>query len=97
MTTENFTYWLQGFFEISDEKFLNVKQVQVIKDNLALVFNKQTPDKNEEQVLIEISKNLSLHHTLGVVDLTEKVPLSKSKWTEQDLSNHLKIERIVSC
>ncbi len=45
MTTEQFTYWLQGFFEISDNKKLNEKQVQIIKDHLALVFEKQTPDR----------------------------------------------------
>lgn len=46
MTSENFTYWLQGFFEISDSSKLDEKQVQIIKDHLALVFNKITPDRN---------------------------------------------------
>lgn len=46
MTPENFTYWLQGFFEISDSKKLDEKQVQIIKDHLALVFNKVTPDRS---------------------------------------------------
>jgi hypothetical protein len=46
MTTEQFTYWLQGFFEISDVKTLDEKQVQIIKDHLNSVFNKQTPNRN---------------------------------------------------
>ena len=41
----SFTYWLQGFFEISDAKKLDEKQVQVIKDHLNLVFNKVTPNR----------------------------------------------------
>ena len=32
MTPENFTYWIQGFFEISDAKKLDETQVQIIKD-----------------------------------------------------------------
>lgn len=42
MTTENFIYWLKGFFEVSDSKILDQKQVQIIKDNLNLVYNKVT-------------------------------------------------------
>ena len=45
MTPEQFTYWLQGFMEISNPTTLNETQTQVIKDHLALVFNKQTPDR----------------------------------------------------
>ena len=44
MTTEQFAFWAQGFFEISDAKTLDEKQVQIFKDHLALVFEKKTPD-----------------------------------------------------
>jgi hypothetical protein len=47
MDATNFTYWLQGFFEVSDAKKLDEKQVQIIKDHLGLVFNKITPNRNE--------------------------------------------------
>jgi len=47
MTTEQFTYWIHGFFEISESKQLTEKQTQIIKDHLALVFNKVTPDRTE--------------------------------------------------
>lgn len=50
MDSTNFTYWLHGFFEISDSNKLTEKQVQIIKDHLALVFDKVTPDRN---VLVE--------------------------------------------
>lgn len=45
MDAVNFTYWLQGFFEVSDAKKLDEKQVQIIKDHLDLVFNKLTPNR----------------------------------------------------
>ena len=47
MNSTEFTYWLQGFFEISDAKKLDEKQVQIIKDHLALVFNKVIPNRDE--------------------------------------------------
>lgn len=43
MTPEQFVYWLQGFMEIQDPTKLTELQVQMIKDHLALVFNKKTP------------------------------------------------------
>ena len=58
MTPEHFVYWLQGFFEITNSQesqlTLTQQQVQIIKDHLKLVFNKQTPtyqpDSNNKTV-----------------------------------------------
>jgi hypothetical protein len=47
MTTEQFTYWLQGFMEVANPSVLDEKQTQIIKDHLALVFDKQTPDRSK--------------------------------------------------
>lgn len=38
MTSANFCYWMQGFFEISDSDTLTEKQVKMIKAHLNLVF-----------------------------------------------------------
>jgi hypothetical protein len=46
MTAEQFTYWLQGFMEICNPETLDEEQTQIIKDHLASVFTKQTPDRN---------------------------------------------------
>lgn len=46
MNSEQFAYWLQGFFEISNQDHLTAKQLQIVKDHLATVFNKITPDRN---------------------------------------------------
>jgi hypothetical protein len=45
MTAEQFAYWLQGFMEVADPIELDSSQTSVIKHHLALVFNKQTPDR----------------------------------------------------
>ena len=43
MNAQDFTYWLQGFFEISGTNQLTEDQVKIIKDHLQLVFTKVTP------------------------------------------------------
>jgi len=47
MLPEQFTFWLNGFFEISDTNNLSEKQVQIIRDHLNLVFNKVTPKSSK--------------------------------------------------
>lgn len=42
MNANDFCYWLQGFFELTDVKTVDEKQVEVIKEHLSLVFNKVT-------------------------------------------------------
>lgn len=53
MTSDQFVFWLQGFFEISQHSdggnTLNEKQVEEIKNHLKLVMNKVTPDISEEK------------------------------------------------
>ncbi len=45
MTPEQFTYWLQGFAEINQQKGgLTDEQWTVICDHLKTVFHKVTPD-----------------------------------------------------
>ena len=44
MTPEQFAYWLQGFAEIS-QKAPTEKEWTIIKDHLATVFNKVTPNR----------------------------------------------------
>jgi hypothetical protein len=46
MTPENFTYFLQGYFEISGATYLSETQTQIVKDYLDLVFKKDTPDRS---------------------------------------------------
>lgn len=43
MNSTDFTYWLQGFVELTETSTISEKQWQVIKDHLKLVFDKKTP------------------------------------------------------
>lgn len=43
MTPEQFTYWLQGFVEISGSRPTD-KEWQTIKDHIQTVFKKETPE-----------------------------------------------------
>jgi len=44
MNAQDFAYWIQGYFEISIvDNGLAPEQCRVIKDHLALVFDKVTP------------------------------------------------------
>ena len=45
MTAENFIYWLNGYFEISNSDKLSKEQVQIIRDHLKLCFSKITPNR----------------------------------------------------
>lgn len=38
MTSREFMYWLQGFFELSGEDVLTPEQVKIIKNHVHLVF-----------------------------------------------------------
>lgn len=42
MNSTEFTYWLNGFFELSGATVLSEAQVKVIKEHLGLVFKKVT-------------------------------------------------------
>lgn len=57
MTSQDFAFWLHGFFEISDSNSLTEKQVQIIKDHLNLVFNKVTPDYSKEDFIKNTPKS----------------------------------------
>ena len=59
MNYEQFAIWLHGFLEISNAEEINKEQTQIIKDHLALLFEKKTPDrskKKEEDSLEHLKK-----------------------------------------
>ena len=49
MTPLELLIWLHGYLEISDPKTIGEKETQIIKDHLNQMFEKQTPDRNEEE------------------------------------------------
>lgn len=54
MTAEQFVYWLQGFMEVGQPRSLNDGQIQVIRDHLKLVFDKQTPDRTNMTEIVGV-------------------------------------------
>lgn len=58
MTTEQFAYWLQGFAELSGER-PTVEQWQSVREHLATVFNKVTPEIRFNPVNIGVPPKLS--------------------------------------
>ncbi len=76
MTTEQFTYWLQGFVEIhggvpTEEQWL------IIKDHLQLVFKKESPKrfKNTDN----IPDHLKIIIPTGEADLDDQKYCSTNK------------------
>lgn len=62
MTSRDFCYWLQGYFEISDSKELNDKQIESIKKHLALVFKHEIdPSAGDQKHQKELNK---IHNTV---------------------------------
>ena len=60
MTSRDFVYWLQGFFELGEVDTLNSKQVKTIKNHLNMVFvheiDPSMGDQKMQDILNEIHK-----------------------------------------
>lgn len=57
MKAENFVYWLQGMFELTDTKTLDEKQTDLIKRHLNLVFKHEIdPAMGDEKHQAELNK-----------------------------------------
>lgn len=58
MTSEQFTYWLQGFMELSHARRPSAAQWTMIQDHLAEVFVKVTP-KYDHGILTTLPRPLT--------------------------------------
>lgn len=59
MTSRDFAYWLQGFFEITNPVTISKEQTELIKKHLNLVFYHEidpsyTEDKNKQDEMNQI-------------------------------------------
>ena len=77
MKAENFEYWLQGFFEISESNSLTANQTALIKKHLELV--------TETSVFIETIRDfLSLNFgALGEASTKEIRTMLSAQFTEE--------------
>lgn len=64
MTSRDFCFWLQGFFEVTDPKQITEQQTQMIKNHLNLVFKHEIDpgmgDETHQQLLNNIHNPLGL-------------------------------------
>ena len=61
MTSRDFAFWLQGFFEVANPSTIGSKETQLIKKHLALVFKHEIdPSMGDENHQDEL--NL-IHHS----------------------------------
>lgn len=64
MKSRDFCYWLQGYFELSEEEVIGPNNVQKIKNHLNMVFKHEidpsngTPEHNKE--LSDIHKHITI-------------------------------------
>ena len=56
MNERDFVYWLQGFLEVSGTSHISTSQLQIIKDHLALVLKKVTPEYSGITFLENLAK-----------------------------------------
>jgi hypothetical protein len=60
MTSKDFVYWLQGFFELSEpNKALTPEQIQIIRNHLKLVFLYEIdPSYSDNKIVQQIFQNI---------------------------------------
>lgn len=67
MTSRDFAYWLQGFFEVSNAETITKKQTTMIKKHLNLVFKHEIDssmgDEKHQQELNSIRNQFSFPKT----------------------------------
>lgn len=66
MTSRDFAYWLQGFFEINNPSTIGQNQTEIIKRHLDLVFaheiDPSAGDKEDQDKLNAIHSPLGIDH-----------------------------------
>lgn len=65
MTPENFCFWLQGMFELTDQRQLDEKQTRVVREHLALVFEHVTGVPQPSEPGLDPEKIRELERLMG--------------------------------
>ena len=66
MNAEQFAMWLHGFFEISGADDLDTHQTAIVKDHLALLFDKVTPDRPIKQNTTNTEPSVAPYNWSGI-------------------------------
>lgn len=59
MKSRDFTFWLQGFFEIQNPKYLDEKQIKIIQSHIALVL-KYEPKYDQSNFVHYVAGSLTI-------------------------------------
>ena len=84
MTSKDFVYWLQGFFELSEpNKALTPEQVKTIKNHLKLVFLYEIdPSYSDSKIVQAIFQNIhDGKDPLNGLNITENNKVSRPQKT----------------
>lgn len=79
MTTREFAYWLQGFFELGESHKMTDRQLEVVSDHLALVFTLGVPPHSAASTESELfaywlrDQLVSGNHTYLVLGMVTKL------------------------
>lgn len=75
MTSRDFAYWLQGFFEITNPETITKEQTNMIKNHLNLVFKHEIdPSMGDEKHQQELN---AIHHQTYSFPKTEEEAIAK--------------------
>ena len=73
MTSRDFAYWLQGFFEIQNPIELTTPQIEMIKAHLNLVFKHEIdPSINKHHTPEEVAELNKIHNKPTLQELGEQ-------------------------
>lgn len=86
MTPEQFTYWLQGFAELTPDA-PSAAQWQAIRDHLALVFEKKTPPAPGQPSMQPGFRTMELRPT-------DQLPREVRDWLTRD---HMHPQPTITC
>lgn len=62
MTSRDFCFWAQGFFELSETKTLNEKQTEIFKAHLNLVFFHEIDPSYSDETNYQLEMN-NIHNS----------------------------------
>lgn len=90
MTSRDFAFWLQGFFEIADPKEIDTKSTEMIKRHLNLVFKHEIdPSMGGPEHQNELNEIHTPKPTLEELGKIHGFEVTDAKWGPKPSSKHV--------
>ena len=92
MNYEHFAIWLHGFLEISNAESIDQTQTQIIKDHLALLFEKKTPIRTKKKDVgdLEDQKDYSISPLISELFTRNAISSTSNPCSEISLGEQFK-------